>query len=365
MIDPDDAFERFARRFRAIERQVPASPPATFAGQGHGPSTVHWSLLGSIVAGLVLIAALTIGPNLGLESRSASAIASPSHPGPSAIPTLAVSQAASAPSQSSSPSPSGPATSCDPEPTGYTIDGLGSEVPLQVRLTCAAAVQAALDRIGGSSNVISADFHYGSYCPPGAWCAFTNIDRGYVVLRNRAGQDSMVAVAIDAHGNIVASAPGMFPPEPNPPASVRVEGYVQALVDGNDLAAWTSLAPGFRSVALDSNYQRYADERTAFFRSVGGRFAVTLRSQDPSVLGHWALPRLTAGANLSTGSLVEVHYPALAAQYPTADPTCSSDFYLVAKDSSGTTWIWWVGDTSAVANGSCSRSPADYSSAGG
>ncbi|MBI3750930.1 MAG: hypothetical protein HY263_04640 [Chloroflexi bacterium] len=142
-----------------------------------------------------------------------------------------------------------------------------------------------------------------------------------------------------------------------------VARYEQALADGNADLAWAALSPGFRAIGLDSNFSRYTAERLGFMTSVGSRFEVQIRSADPNVLRRWALPRLTEGADLSSGYLIEAHYPGLAAQYPSADASCASDFYIVAADQTHTWSIWWVGDAAALPNGSCSRSAADYSSA--
>jgi hypothetical protein len=124
---------------------------------------------------------------------------------------------ATSPSISPSVDALGVATTCDPDQTGYSIGANGTQIPLVVRLTCANAVAAALDQLGGSGGIQGVEFHYGIYCAPGAWCAFTSPDRGYVLVHELTGRDEAVYVAVGDDGAITATSPQPFPPTPQTP----------------------------------------------------------------------------------------------------------------------------------------------------
>ena len=139
-----------------------------------------------------------------------------------------------------------------------------------------------------------------------------------------------------------------------------VDRYEHALATFDAQAAWTLLSPRFRSVALYDDLTGWAQERAVFFTAAGPTYTLILRSSDPTVLRQWALPRLTSDMDGTRGYLIEAHYARLGAAYPSADPTCASDFFLMARDTTGTWWIWIAGDAAALANGSCSRSASMF-----
>lgn len=144
-------------------------------------------------------------------------------------------------------------------------------------------------------------------------------------------------------------------------ALAMVDRYQRALEASDAQAAWALLAPAFRASALDSDLDRFAAERAASIERAGPAYNLVLRSAELDVLRHWASPRLTADADLAGGYLIEVHYPSLAAWYRQADPACASDFYLVAPSTTAAAWyLWWVGDTAALANGSCDRLSTEF-----
>jgi hypothetical protein len=208
--DLDEAFERFAHRFRAIESQVPSAGDRLERSSPRTRSVSPWALVGAISGIALLGAVITIGPwSAGPPPGSGQGSSASPEPSPS---TLAVGATLS-------PPPSGPPVECDREPEGYTIDAQGSEIPIPVRLTCADAVRAALIELGDRSGAVSIEFHYGAYCPPGEFCVFTDINRGYVVLHPRIGPASTVEVFIDAKGHITTSVIEPYPPYTPVPAS--------------------------------------------------------------------------------------------------------------------------------------------------
>lgn len=177
---------------------------------------------------------------------------------------------------------------------------------------------------------------------------------------------ALVASACQAGGTSLATAQGSGPGELSAAAAMdMVDRYERALTDSDPQAAWSLLSPTFRGIALDSDPARFAAERATFIASAGTTYSLVMRSADPAVLRQWALPRLTADADLSRGYLIEAHYPSLSAAYPSADPTCASDFFIAARSTEGGWYLWWVGDTAALANGSCTRSPSLFSSQSG
>lgn len=173
---------------------------------------------------------------------------------------------------------------------------------------------------------------------------------------------ALVAGACQAGGASPATAQGSAPGELSTAAAMgMVDRYERALTGSDPQTAWSLLSPTFRATALDSDPARFAAERATFIASAGTTYSLVVRSTDPAVLRQWALPRLTADADLSQGYLVEAHYPALSAAYPSADPTCASDIFVVAPSTAGGWYLWWVGDAAALSNGSCTRSPSLFS----
>lgn len=122
------------------------------------------------------------------------------------------------PDASTTPSPSpsasvaaGPTITCDPVPDHWLpADAAGS--PLPVTLTCENAVAAAEAAIGRDPGVVSIEFHYFFYCPPGRYCAITTANDGHVVFHLAGGHpDRVVQVWVDETGRVVASSPEPMP----------------------------------------------------------------------------------------------------------------------------------------------------------
>jgi hypothetical protein len=138
-------------------------------------------------------------------------IAACSSPSPSATP------AASPEPTSSAVAEVLPAPTCEQPPTITRIDASGSPEPVEITLTCENAVEAAAAVLPAQHlPILGIEFHFGSYCPPGAFCPFTNAQNGYVVFvtGSRGPQPSIwVRVAADKAGVVqVTTGPQPFPP---------------------------------------------------------------------------------------------------------------------------------------------------------
>jgi hypothetical protein len=121
-------------------------------------------------------------------------------------------------STSSGPSPTeaaaAPRVVCDQPPIWTTEDPVTkSQIPLVTTLTCGNAVAAALAVVPAYEAIAYVEFHFGSYCPPGAYCAATFPDRGYVVVHLKVrGPDLWVGVSVTDKGVMSTTAPEPFPP---------------------------------------------------------------------------------------------------------------------------------------------------------
>lgn len=88
----------------------------------------------------------------------------------------------------------------------FENDAHGSQVPIVITLTCENAVAAAMDLVGPNPAIDSIEFHFGWYCPPGAFCAVTQPNTGHVIFHfNRRQSDTVVSVTADAAGKVTAS----------------------------------------------------------------------------------------------------------------------------------------------------------------
>lgn len=130
-----------------------------------------------------------------------------------AIVAVACSTPAPSPTPTRSPSPtSSPAAQtvpqpvCDPPPTQPATT-----------LTCEKAVAAATAVLPAEHlPVLSVEFHFGSYCPPGGYCPITSQQNGFVVFAtgSRGPQPGIwVRVTADEVGSVsVTSGPQPYPP---------------------------------------------------------------------------------------------------------------------------------------------------------
>ena len=158
----------------------------------------------------------------GLLMVGVSACATPQPSATTALPTAAPSATVTAsPSPSPTPTPTPartpsptavagqPTVVCDPESSIWTeTDANGSEVPIRITLTCKSAVAAASELVGPDQGIAYVEFHYGRWCPPGAFCALSLPNQGYVIFHTRGLRpDVLVAVKADDAGKVTASDP--------------------------------------------------------------------------------------------------------------------------------------------------------------
>jgi hypothetical protein len=88
-------------------------------------------------------------------------------------------------------------------------------IPVQVLLTCPKAVAAATAALPvGHLPIRGVEFHYGNYCPPGAYCPIGPWDGGFVIFHTKGlGPDLWVMVQADQAGAVfVTSTVGTYPP---------------------------------------------------------------------------------------------------------------------------------------------------------
>jgi hypothetical protein len=103
---------------------------------------------------------------------------------------------------------SSPAVTCEPPPTiSVAIDASGTQSILPILLTCdtaIAATKAALTTDLGT--VVSLDFGYGHYCPPGLPCApYYNADAGFVVVGFADTQSVVASVSLVSGGAVTVT----------------------------------------------------------------------------------------------------------------------------------------------------------------
>ena len=80
-----------------------------------------------------------------------------------------------------------------------------------VHLRCAAALDAAQAAVASqipASEVTGIDFHYGAWCPPGAFCGpFGDVNIGYVLFHDRAPRPNLVVlVSADDSGAVTVTS---------------------------------------------------------------------------------------------------------------------------------------------------------------
>jgi hypothetical protein len=106
-----------------------------------------------------------------------------------------------------------PSVACDRTTPMWTQVGPnGSQVPIPVALTCENAVAAAKALVGADPAIVNVEFHFGTWCPPGALCTPTLPNQGYVIFRRSSpGPDIRVAVTANAAGSVTARDPQPLP----------------------------------------------------------------------------------------------------------------------------------------------------------
>jgi hypothetical protein len=160
-----------------------------------------------VAVGLLLVAAVGCGtPQPSVSPASPSVVASPTLIPPAVVvPSTAVA---------ASPTPAPPPTAVAEEPkvdcgkdasTWTETDAHGSPVPIVITLTCENAVAAAKQHVGPDPAVVSIEFGYGWWCPPGFFCVMSPPNAGHVIFHTRGRRpDIVVSVKADAAGRVTA-----------------------------------------------------------------------------------------------------------------------------------------------------------------
>ena len=136
-----------------------------------------------------------------------------------------------------------------------------------------------------------------------------------------------------AASSTMASASTPLPtPQPGDAqtAARQVDTYITDLVGRRWRPAWDLLSSDNRPTI-----EAFTDERSAFFKSVAGRFMAKDPTHDAAVLANWLQsPTLAPSANLGRAFVVEVDYPALSGN------NAGFEIYLAAPDRGGTWRVW-------------------------
>ncbi len=124
-------------------------------------------------------------------------------------------------------------------------------------------------------------------------------------------------------------------------AASLVSRYIEALIHGQWRAAWDLLSP--EQQTHWGSYNAYETDRSAFFKSVNGRYTAATPTHDAATIERWVVPDNYPAAPISPATpdydrafLVEVDYPALAGN------NAGWEELLAAPSASGTWYIWQV-----------------------
>ena len=111
-------------------------------------------------------------------------------------------------------------------------------------------------------------------------------------------------------------------------ATAAVDAYTRLLVKGDWSAAYAMLAPASRDVY--GSLATFTYERAAYFKSVAGKYTVTVPATgDTGPITDWLPDTYGTPLDLAHTVLVEVDYPALAGN------NAGYGLYLVAPGASG------------------------------
>lgn len=110
-------------------------------------------------------------------------------------------------------------------------------------------------------------------------------------------------------------------------AAGAVDRYTADLVRSDCAAAWAML--GQTAQEHYGSLASFTYERSAFFKSVAGRYTVTPQSTDAGPITDWLSGTYGASIDLRHAVLVEVSYPALAGN------NAGLDLYIVNAGPNG------------------------------
>jgi hypothetical protein len=125
------------------------------------------------------------------------------------------------------------------------------------------------------------------------------------------------------------STPPAGTPSPADASAARdaLDRYTAALVRGDYATAWAMLAPEVQ--AHRGSLAAFTAERSAFFRSVAGRYTIVVWPADVAPITDWLSATDGATIDLHHAVLVEVDYPALAGN------NAGYDLYIVNPSATG------------------------------
>ena len=118
---------------------------------------------------------------------------------------------------------------------------------------------------------------------------------------------SAPATAIPTASPLASPLPSASPADA---AAAIVNTYTNDLVKGDYAAAWALLAPDGPSRVL--SFADWSSERGQFFKSVAGRYTITVSPSDVGPLANWLASPWGSSIDLAHALVVEVAYPAMA-----------------------------------------------------
>ena len=99
--------------------------------------------------------------------------------------------------------------SCERPPTVTVSDEGGRESVMPVMLTCGAALDALAPALADPpAPVLSLDFGYGRYCPPGVRCgpfSALGLDQGFVVVTFDGAPTQVAAISLSSSGQVIVT----------------------------------------------------------------------------------------------------------------------------------------------------------------
>ncbi|HEX7949750.1 MAG TPA: hypothetical protein VF494_05330 [Candidatus Limnocylindrales bacterium] len=162
--------QRLARLAAAVPVPDRASQTVHVVVQAGRPTTRMAVGLGGVVAIVLLLGGVLLGPRLAA--------------GPAAS----------------------PAVTCAEPGTTWDVDASGNTTIVPVRLKCVDAIAAASAALGDQSSQVTAyDFRYGRYCPLDRRCPYSGDPLGHVIVTFRTAPSVVVSVKVDPSGAVVVT----------------------------------------------------------------------------------------------------------------------------------------------------------------
>jgi hypothetical protein len=138
---------------------------------------------------------------------------------------------------------------------------------------------------------------------------------------------SQPAASTGAHSTSPSPTLPSQTPDPAEVSAAKdaLDHYLRALVQADYQTAYEMLAPEAQAA---QSITEFSYERNAFFKSVGGRYTITLSPSDVGPITSW-LPPNAASVDLSHAVLIKVDYPALAGN------NAGWELYIVSPGANG------------------------------